>query len=320
MRKIGLFYATVLLALFLYGCLPSLHPLYTDDTVVYDEQLLGKWYGDGGGIWSFTKNDRKSYELRVIEDDGKQAFFEVHLVELGEHRFIDLYPGENMELENTAEMYGFNLVPAHTFMKATLSEPNLLMQWVCLNEALDDDPNLLKHEKFDDGDNMLITAQPEELQRVTLEYLDKVVDSDEGQEFRRCPAAFSEKDMTYEEKLVGQWKTADDDIYLDIITWNDGYDILCDDDDIQLQYKGRLFEFRDQKILGLYTLPVAAESKTADPQQLIPDVLVLVESIEPEMKLDLIEWKDFEAYINDSSQPLVEDSDKGCEVFQRIEP
>ncbi|MHC4949965.1 MAG: hypothetical protein ACYTEU_03100, partial [Planctomycetota bacterium] len=179
---------SVLLVVFLYGCLPSLRPslrpLYTDDTIVFDEALLGKWYSEDVGSWSFIKEGEKGYSVRVVDDDGKEAWFEVHLVQLGEHRFIDLYPGENTAFENTADMYGFNLVPAHTFMKIELSEPNLLLQWVCLNEVIEDDPNLLKHEKFDD-DSILITAKSEDIQRVVLENLDKIIEEEGKGEFRR---------------------------------------------------------------------------------------------------------------------------------------
>ena len=318
MKKIGFFCTAILLALFFYGCLPSsLHPLYTDDTVVFDDQLLGKWYGEDGGSWSFTKSkdDDQAYTLRIVEPSGKQGLLDVHLVQLGQHHFIDLYPGENMDLENTAETYRMNMVSAHTFMKLQLNDPNLLLQWGCLNEVLEDDPNLLKHEKVEDS--IVITAQPKDLQRVILDHLDKVVDSDDGGKFRRCPAAFPAKDITYEEKLVGQWKGPDDESCLDIMTWNDGYDILFENSDVQLHYKGLLYSMGGRNILGLYALPVAEKEAGQDA---IPDMLVLVESVEPELKVALIQWQDFEAWLANPSEPLVKDSEEAGGGFQRMEP
>ena len=314
MRKTSTLCATLLLSFLLFGCLPSLRPLYTEDTLIFDEQLLGKWYEEDGGIWSFTKEGEKEYGLRVVEEDGKEARFEVHLVQVGEHRFIDLYPGDNMDLENTADIYGFNLVPAHTFMKLELSEPNLLLQWVCLNEVIEDDPNLLKHEKFD-NDSILITAKPEDIQRVVLENLDKVVEEDEGAKFRRCPAVFSEDDIVFDPKLLGQWESEEDG-YLDIIGWENGYDILLSGESLQI-FKGVLYNLNDRPVLGLYY--IADASKESRPEtNLPPDALVLIECDEYQLKAQYIEWDQVEAFLNGNSSHTLDDLCKPDDVFQRV--
>ena len=95
-----------LLSLILGGCIPltlSLHPLYTDDTVVYDEKLIGKWMG-GDEIWQFSKAGEKEYELRVLMSE-KEGRFEAHLLELEGNMYLDLYPDSNESLENMNELY-----------------------------------------------------------------------------------------------------------------------------------------------------------------------------------------------------------------------
>jgi hypothetical protein len=314
MRKTSTLCATLLLSFLLFGCLPSLRPLYTEDTLIFDEQLLGKWYEEDGGIWSFTKEGEKEYGLRVVEEDGKEARFGVHLVQVGEHRFIDLYPGDNMDLENTADIYGFNLVPAHTFMKLELSEPNLLLQWVCLNEVIEDDPSLLKHEKFD-NDSILITAKPEDIQRVVLENLDKVVEEDEGAKFRRCPAVFSEDDIVFDPKLLGQWESEEDG-YLDIIGWENGYDILLSGESLQI-FKGVLYNLNDRPVLGLYYGSHVPKDTEAG-MHLIPDMLMLIECIEPQLKMRHIEWDQIDAFLTAPPEQLFDESSGADCVFQRV--
>lgn len=315
MKRLTSVYGVLLLVLFLYGCLPSLQPLYTEDTLIFDDQLVGKWYGEDGGSWSFTKEGDKEYRLRVIEVDGKEARFEVHLVQLGQHRFIDLYPGDNMDLENTADMYGFNLVPAHTFMKLELTEPNLLLQWVCLNEAIDDDPNLLKHEKF--HDSILITAKSEDIQRVLLDNLDKVVEEDEGATFRRCPAVFSEDDVVFDETLMGQWES-EDELYLDIIGWENGYDILLSGESEKPdELKGVLYALNNRTILGLYYSSHVPKDMEAR-MQLMPDMLMLIECTEPQLKMHQIKWDQIDAFLKNPSEQFFDDSSEPDCIFQKI--
>jgi hypothetical protein len=326
MKRINVLCVTLLSAFLLFGCLPSLHPLYTDDTLIFDEQLVGKWYGEGE-IWSFVKTGDKKYGLNVLDDDGKQAAFEVHLVQLGEHRFIDLYPGKNVDLENTAEMYGFNLVPAHTFMKIDLSDPNLRLQWVYLGELIEDDPNLLKHEILDKekqdggGDcSILITANSEDIQRVLLQNLEKVMDEEAGGgEFRRCPSIFSEKDITFDQTLIGQWESQKGE-YLDIIEWEIGaYDILISDEpEKQREFKAILYTLKDHVVLGLYSTPPSKAEEDAG-LHLIPDSFLLVEQVEPELKLRHIDWEDMEEYLQGNEKWRFGELSDPDYVFQRIE-
>ncbi|MBI3044618.1 MAG: hypothetical protein HYY78_17510 [Betaproteobacteria bacterium] len=47
------------LSLTLAGCVFSLHPLYTDEDVVFDPALIGAWVqGNAGNTWEFGKGNR----------------------------------------------------------------------------------------------------------------------------------------------------------------------------------------------------------------------------------------------------------------------
>jgi len=52
------------------GCLPSLYPLYTDDTLVFYEELVGKWTNDGDEIWQFTKAGPRFGNLQRPDPKG----------------------------------------------------------------------------------------------------------------------------------------------------------------------------------------------------------------------------------------------------------
>lgn len=312
MKRITIKLGLLMLVLFLYGCLPSLslQPLYTDDTIVFDEAILGKWYGDGGS-WSFTKEGNSQYILRRA--DLKEANYNVHLVQLGDHHFIDLYPADNKELENIAGTYHQNLVTAHTFMKLDLSEPNLLLQWVSFNDVIADSPEILKHEKYDD-DSILITAAPEDIQKVLIEKLDEVLVGD-ASVMRKSPVDFSQIDTLFDMNLLGQWESDDGD-YLDIIASDNGYDILYSDSQEQQRFKGILYNLNDQPVLGLCVGLDDSKESEAEEHYFQPDFLIQIECDEQQLKTQTIEWDEVEPFMNGSSKYSFEKSDP--DVFLKV--
>lgn len=314
MKSVKMKYGFLGLIVFLCGCLPSLQPLYTDDTIVFDEALLGKWYGeDGGSIWSFTQDGENKYKLRVLEADAKEAKFEVHLVQVGDHRFIDLYPGDDFELKDTPAMFNCNLVAAHTFMKLDLSEPNLSLQWINFGDLLSKEPEILKHEKHGD-EVILITAEPEDIQKALIENLDEVLEGD-ACVFQKCPVDFSEVDIIFDQEILGQWESDDDD-YLDIIALDNEYDILFSDSENQQTFNGVLYNLSDHPVLGLYYISDGSNESGPD-MDLPPDILVMIECSNNQLKIQAIEWDEVDKFMNDSSKYCFENSEPD-DVFFRV--
>jgi hypothetical protein len=61
---------------FLMGCAPSLHPLYTEQDLIFDPLLIGEWRGKDNtdkSKWTFTEGDGKNYMLRIVDHEGKKA-------------------------------------------------------------------------------------------------------------------------------------------------------------------------------------------------------------------------------------------------------
>jgi hypothetical protein len=157
------------LAVLLGGCVPSLHPLYTSKDLVFNEKLLGTW-ADNENRWAFQKGtDPNSYKLAVTDEKGKGQFI-AYLVKIDNMLFLDLFP-EEPKLEHTSDFYKIHLVGVHTFIKVEQIEPVLkvrLMNPEKIEKMLEDDPNLLKHEKV--KDRIILTASPKELQKFMKKY------------------------------------------------------------------------------------------------------------------------------------------------------
>lgn len=177
--KIFLFYS---LAAILGGCVPvlSLHPLYTDETVVFEEKLLGTWVDDSNNIWEFKDPNKqeKAYGLIVIDHGGEKGLFDAHLTKLQNKLFLDVYPGKlpcGEEDPNKIEWHfnAFFFMPFHTFIKVNSIEPELKLQLTDdedMKKLLDEDPNAVKHESVKDG--FILTASTKELQAFVLKYAD----------------------------------------------------------------------------------------------------------------------------------------------------
>jgi len=146
------------------GCIPSVHPLYTDQDLIFDASLIGEWADKGGKeTWTFTKSGENAYKLLYLDEKGKKGEFAVHLLNVGDRRFMDLYPSDPDLQQN--DFYKCHLMPVHMFFRVQQKENTLRMAFMkpdWIKKFLQEHPDAVKHEKVDDG--IVLTAQPKELQ------------------------------------------------------------------------------------------------------------------------------------------------------------
>jgi hypothetical protein len=172
-----------LLAALLGGCIPvmSLHPLYNEADVIFEEKLVGIWIDDANGTWEFKHPDEKdmAYELVLSSPEGAKGSFVARLVKLENSLFLDIYPTQSpcgkLENLNEAEWFynAFFFVPVHTFIKIDSIEPQLRMRLTDderMGKLLKEDPNAVKYELADD--KLILTASTKELQAFVLKYAD----------------------------------------------------------------------------------------------------------------------------------------------------
>jgi hypothetical protein len=162
-------YLTLLLMLVIGGCVPSLHQLWTKETLVYDDAIKGK-YQESDNVWKFAGDpQQKSYALTIHEKDDKVSQLTAHLVEVQGQRFLDMYPSDDAELEG-GDWLKFHLVPAHLFLHVSATEPNLVVAAMDPDEVrklLEQQPELVRHEIIEDN-RVVLTDSPEHLQKFLL--------------------------------------------------------------------------------------------------------------------------------------------------------
>lgn len=191
-RKL-LFY---LLAGILGGCIPvmSLHPLYTEEDVVFEEKLVGLWVDDSNNTLEFKSVEKpeNAYELVYSDNEGKKGSFVAHLVKLQNTLFLDIFPKQfpckdeeekhqlvedkiilTVKVSMKWHYSAFFFVPFHTFIKINSIEPQLKMQLTDdedMGKLLKENPNAVKHQLVED--KIILTASTKELQAFVLKYAD----------------------------------------------------------------------------------------------------------------------------------------------------
>ena len=191
--RIILLVATI--ALLLSGCVVySFYPLYTENDLFENDLLLGEWFEDddqdvvfsgAGDSWHFIhpfigdKNDgirdKKSYVLTLTSTENgvvKESKFKVHVIKLAEEYFLDFYIDDYGDDDNIT-LSELHLVPVHTFAKLTVSDDKLEIRWFdpeWLEDLIKENKIRIHHE--DNGDFILLTANPKELQKFVSKYVD----------------------------------------------------------------------------------------------------------------------------------------------------
>lgn len=152
----------ILLAL--AGCIPSLHPLLTEEEAVFDPALVGTWgKKDSQEAWTFAKDDEKTYTVVYTDDKGQKGHFTGRLGMVKGRLFLDLFPKETEVQEN--DFYKIHWLPGHTFLRVNWGGPELRMELLSpkwLGELLEKDPAAIKHEKVDG--RVILTASTKDLQ------------------------------------------------------------------------------------------------------------------------------------------------------------
>jgi hypothetical protein len=166
-----------ILVITLFGCVPSLHSLFTDKNLVFAYEFLVLWKSDSGNdTWELKRySDNKDKRYRLIHIDrekGKHGRFLVTFGKLNDMLFADFYP-ENIE-SDASYFYQCHQLFGHTFGKIEPNEVELkitMMDHDNVKKLLQTEPNLIKHEVLEGMDGKIVlTASMAELQKFVVKY------------------------------------------------------------------------------------------------------------------------------------------------------
>ena len=173
----------------------SLHPLYEEEDLLEEPQLLGLWQDTDKGdeYVSFEMLEDKKYLFRYMEEqqqEGEQidldtVSFETGLLKVGDHYFLDLYPYYEGEKDEAHYLFR-NFIPTHSFLKIEWEDQQLVLYIFELDhmkKLFEQNRIRIKHEMFEDY--IVITASTDELKRFISKYADDKEAFDEPSEFKK---------------------------------------------------------------------------------------------------------------------------------------
>jgi len=162
-----------------FGCLVlSIHPLYDEKTLVEAPEILGVWApvkeAKADEIWQFRSAGKFANDFIFTDGDGLRGTFKAHVVQLGEHRFLDLYPEAETLSGKTAGVYSWHLIAAHTFYRVWVADDKLHLSPLDLKWVEDGvrSGGIQIDHLWADG-QIVLTADTKTLQRFVVENVDE---------------------------------------------------------------------------------------------------------------------------------------------------
>jgi hypothetical protein len=176
--------SVLLLALFVSGCVVySFYPLYKEKDLFPNDLLLGNWMDEDSTIWYFKHSyngdtipqnlDRTNYSLTMKFKDNEETGskrFDVKIIKLEGYYFLDFYLKDYIKDDPT--LFDFHIIPVHTFAKVIIEKDSLKINWFdqdWLKKLIEQNKIRIHHE--DNGDIVLLTAKPDELQKFVIKYV-----------------------------------------------------------------------------------------------------------------------------------------------------
>jgi hypothetical protein len=184
------------LVVLLGGCVPilSLQPLFTKESLTFDEKLLGTWVEDVNkpeAAWGFTRlSDSEAeglppsfrsevnrfYHLSLSDNEGRKGSLVACLVKLQDRLFLDAFPdkfpsGERDPDKMKLAFNAYFFLPAHMFARVDALGDQLKLRLTNDDEfekLVEAEPGVVQFTTVED--RPLLTASTQELQAFVLKH------------------------------------------------------------------------------------------------------------------------------------------------------
>jgi len=199
LRRLGAVVSVAIAAL-LGGCVPSLHPLYTEADLVTEPAIVGTWEDENKDVWKFfPQPSKKAYTLVYTSGDDMPAAFDAHLTRIGQNLYMDTRPQpaswdppKSDPFSN--DLWGMHFAPMHLLWRVETKNGGLRLAMLDperFGKALEEKTVSVAHERLEEsgsisGDGTIVlTAPTPELREFVLRSADRVFSAEPCQLHRR---------------------------------------------------------------------------------------------------------------------------------------
>jgi hypothetical protein len=163
----------VILIMAFSGCIvASLNPLYdSEKQLVSDPAIVGTWGDSEKNMFTFVEEGKNQYACTITSDSIANNF-EMHLVQLGKYRFLDLSPKELDEKQNAMNLYyRLHMVPVHSFSRIWIKDDRLYVSLLNLDWMKKQIELKKINIPYHESDGIIVLIGPtKQLQNFVLKY------------------------------------------------------------------------------------------------------------------------------------------------------
>lgn len=153
------------------GCVRTMDPILTDEQVITDDSLIGRWVTKEGDESIEVQPSGKEKMLKVVYSDskGKKGPFLVRLGKINELMVAEIRPDE--PAPDASDVYKAHLLPLYSFFIVQQTTPRLVLstmstEW--LKKYLEEHPGELQVRN--PGNELIVTAPTADFQTFLLRH------------------------------------------------------------------------------------------------------------------------------------------------------
>lgn len=177
---------TLLLPFVLCACVQSVHPLYTDDTIVPLPALIGTWVAESGDVLVVTTADSLRYALTLLDQDGEVSRWVGHVTSLGGRRWLSVQPADLPG--EWSDEYRDAFLPVHQFWALERVDSVLVaagLVYDSLKALLERDPATIAHTVV--ASDVVLTAETPVLRAFVAAFGERPGTLEASEALRRVP-------------------------------------------------------------------------------------------------------------------------------------
>jgi hypothetical protein len=115
---------------------------------------------------------------------------------------------------------------------------------------------------------------------------------------------YDDSNLIYEEKLIGNWRNEDTQIFITEGALEKTYTLTRTEDDEEHHAAANLVQLKDMMLLGIFFDESILEKKDSSDSHLLPDIFMRIHQIEPKLLMQPMEYNEAAEMLKEDAEPF----------------